>query len=195
RLAWLLFIGSIPAGAAGLFGKAWVEAAFSDLRSVGIGWLLTAFLLLGADRSLRRSPGGAGKPAGPAAAGTGAGPGPGQALWIGLFQAAAVWPGISRSGSTIGAGLFAGLAPGAAARFSFLLAIPAIGGAALLDGLDALPAGLPPATPPLLVGFLAAAGSGYLAIRGLLRLLQGGRLAFFAFYCLALGLLVLLGLS
>lgn len=183
RLAWLLLLGSIPAALAGLLGKAWIETAFSDLRFLGVGWLVTAGLLLAADRFLRaaRPPVTAGDPTGP------------QALAMGVFQALAVLPGISRSGSTIAAGLFAGLSAGAAARFSFLLSIPAIGGAALLDALDILQSGTALPLAPLLVGFLTAAASGYLAIRWLLDLLRRGRLAYFAAYCLLLSLVVLLG--
>ncbi|HEX6989158.1 MAG TPA: undecaprenyl-diphosphate phosphatase [Bacillota bacterium] len=189
RLAWLLVIGSVPAGVAGVAGKGWVEAAFSDLRSVGVGWLITGVLLLGADRTLRPAARGGGPPGGAAE------PRPAQALWIGLCQAAAIWPGISRSGSTIAGGLFAGLDAGSAARFSFLLSIPAIAGAALLDALDVAQAGLTLAPAPLLAGFAAAAASGYAAIHGLLQLLQHGRLAVFAAYCLLLALVVLLGLT
>lgn len=189
RLAWLLVLGSIPAGLVGVLGKRWVEAAFSDLRMVAVGWLVTAFLLLGADRAM-----GAGRRGAPASRDGAGDPGTGQALWMGLFQAVAVWPGISRSGSTVAAGLFAGLPAEAAARFSFLLSIPAIGGAALLDVLDVLQAGLALPAGPLLVGFLSAAVSGYLAIHGLLALLRRGRLAFFAVYCLILALVLLISL-
>ena len=194
RLVGLLLVGSVPAGLAGVLGKPVVKAAFDSLRAVGVGWLLTAALLAVAARALRRAAAGAaahGSTGRRRVDGGDADLTVGQALWIGLFQAVAIMPGVSRSGSTIAAGLLAGLGPDAAARFSFLLSIPAIAGAGILDVLDVLQSGSMPAAAPLAVGFAAAAGSGYVAIHWLLGLLRRGRLGGFAVYCLALGLLVL----
>jgi undecaprenyl-diphosphatase len=110
--------------------------------------------------------------------------GPGRALLIGASQAVAILPGISRSGSTIAAGLHCGLGRRQAARFSFLLAIPAIAGAALLE--------VPKADfavewPPLLTGLAVSAIVGYAALRLLLRFLDSGRIHLFAWYCWAAG--------
>ncbi|HLS88096.1 MAG TPA: undecaprenyl-diphosphate phosphatase [Sphingobacteriaceae bacterium] len=186
RLFLLVLIGSVPAALLGLLGRRQLALLFTSLNWVAVGWLVTGVLLLLAHRTLSRRQVPAGAP--PAADLDG-----GRALWVGLFQGLALVPGISRSGSTVTAALLAGVEAAAAARFSFLLAIPAIAGAALLDGVDVL-TGNAPSLPagPLLVGFAAAAASGYLAIRWLLSLLAAGRLLPFALYCWVLALITLL---
>jgi undecaprenyl-diphosphatase len=118
----------------------------------------------------------------------------GDAIVIGLAQALALLPGVSRSGSTITAGLALGLRREAAARFSFLLATPIIAGAGLKEAYDVLPAGFPAAERlPFLVGFLAAAVVGYLCIAFLLRYLQRNSVNIFVYYrwLLALGIVLL----
>jgi len=107
---------------------------------------------------------------------------------IGMAQALALFPGISRSGSTISAGLSRGLLRPEAAALSFLMSIPVMVGAAVV-GLKDL-ADLPPAATslaPLAVGFLTAAVVGYLVIRWLLAYLSRHRLTVFAVYCLVVG--------
>ena len=113
-----------------------------------------------------------------------------DALLIGCGQAIAIIPGISRSGSTIAAGLLRGLDKEGAARFAFLLAIPAILGATLLEIPDILGAGLSGGAP-LVAGALAAGLSGYAAIALFLRFLKKGSLRGFAVYTWAAGLLAL----
>jgi undecaprenyl-diphosphatase len=112
-----------------------------------------------------------------------------DSLLIGLAQAVAIAPGISRSGATIATGLLRGLQREAAARYAFLLSIPIIfgAGAAQLRGL-AEAGSLAAQAPDLVIGFIAAAVSGYLCIRFLLRYLQRGRLYAFAIYCWVVGL-------
>lgn len=113
---------------------------------------------------------------------------PWQALMVGLFQAVAILPGISRSGATIAAGLAVGLRRETAATFSFLLAIPAIAGAALLEGRQLLTgssSGL--GTGPLMVGVVVSCVVGVAALRWLLRWLHSGRLHYFAWWCIPLG--------
>ena len=113
-----------------------------------------------------------------------------QALMIGVAQAAALVPGISRSGMTITAGMGVGLSRIEAARFSFLLGIPAIFAAGLVEGTDALQTGgVGIAT---LVGVLVAGVSGYAAIKFLLRVLAKVGLRPFSYYCVAVGTAVLL---
>ena len=96
----------------------------------------------------------------------------------------ALLPGISRSGSTIAAGMAAGLNPAAAADFSFLLAIPAIGGAALLEFLELARGGSADAVDPglLVAGFTVAAVVGYISLALLLKILKKGKLALFSIY-------------
>ncbi len=120
--------------------------------------------------------------------------GPYEAVWIGVAQAVAIAPGISRSGATIAVGLLLGLTREAAARFSFLLAIPIILGAGAHQLLGLRHAGgAPVAWGPLLVGFVVASAAGYAAIGALLRYLRTRSLTPFALYCALLGLLVVAG--
>jgi undecaprenyl-diphosphatase len=112
-----------------------------------------------------------------------------DAALVGLAQAAAILPGISRSGATIAAGLGRGLERVAAARYSLLLSVPIVLGAGLVKIVDlAESGGLSAAAPALLVGFVASLGVGIIAIRFLMRHLQGGRLYPFAVYCAAVGM-------
>ena len=113
-----------------------------------------------------------------------------KAVAIGFAQGVAITPGISRSGSTIAAGLFLGMDREAAARFSFLLSIPAIGGAFILKmgdlSMETVSVG------PMLIGVLSSAVSGYIALRILLRLVRGGDFSKFAFYLWPLAVFALL---
>jgi len=170
-----LAIGTVPAALVGLTGADAVETAFSSVRLVGVDLLVTAAVLFASRRFPGRS-----EPVTPI-----------RALLIGIAQAVAILPGISRSGMTLVAGLALGLSGADAARFSFLLAVPAILGAVVLQ-LPEL-ASLGAATPvPLLVGFLTAALSGYGAVLLVWRVVERGRLALFAPYCLLVGVAVLL---
>ncbi|MEM8944806.1 MAG: undecaprenyl-diphosphate phosphatase [Planctomycetota bacterium] len=114
-----------------------------------------------------------------------------QALIVGLMQAAAILPGISRSGFTIAAGLGVGLNRKASSTFAFLLAIPVIAGAGLLEGLEAMKAETT-GTPPLnlAIGFAVSFVVGWAALKLLVGLVQRGRLAMFAWYLLPLGVAV-----
>ncbi len=121
----------------------------------------------------------------------------GQSFLIGIAQAIAILPGISRSGSTISAGLKLGLSAQAAATFSFLLAIPVIGGAGLLELKDLIGdwrhAGeASTGTDPMLlfIGAVASFAVGLASLYGLLRVLEKGRLSWFAWWCIPVGLCV-----
>ena len=120
----------------------------------------------------------------------------GKALLIGCAQAVAITPGISRSGSTISAGVLCKLRKSDAAEFSFLLAIPAIGGAALLELLDFIKeskAGISGGEFfTLSAGFLISAVVGYAALAGLITLLKKGRLGYFSYYLYTAALIVLI---
>jgi len=168
-----LIAGSVPVVAVALLFRETIQSAFSSLLAVGIGLLVTALVLtLGhmararARRPSIRFP---------------------DALVVGLAQAASVFPGISRSGTTISAGTAMGLTAPQAARFSFLLAIPALLGAGLLHLLDALKAPGSQYWLGILIGTLCAFGSGWLALRAVLRLVKRGRFWIFAVYCFLLG--------
>lgn len=172
-LAAKLCVASVPLACAGLALKAQVEAHLRSTTVIALATIAFGVALWLADRCRRDAADGA--PAAPSYA---------QALGIGLAQALALIPGASRSGVTIAAALVLGLSRTAAARFSFLLSIPAIGGAALLTGM-ALDAGAP--WPQLGVGFLVAAGSAYLCVSAFIALVERVGMAPFALYRLALG--------
>jgi undecaprenyl-diphosphatase len=115
-----------------------------------------------------------------------------DALLVGLGQALAIFPGISRSGATIAAGLSRGLKRAPAARFSFLLATPIIIGAGLLKVADLAQAGgLAAQAPTLIVGFVAAGAVGFACIHYLLKYLQRRQLYPFAMYCVIVGVVCL----
>jgi undecaprenyl-diphosphatase len=117
-----------------------------------------------------------------------------HALWIGIAQALAIVPGLSRSGSTIAAGLLLGYRREDAARFSFLLAVPIVFGSGLYQVYKVLDAGMGAVQLQVFAaGFVAAAVTGYLAMAGLLMLVRRRSLWPFAIYCATFGLLVLTG--
>jgi undecaprenyl-diphosphatase len=180
RLAWWLILGSIPAAVLGYFFNDFFESLFGNPAAVG-GFLLVTALILAISEMLGRRIHDLSSV------------NLLDALLIGLAQAIAIAPGISRSGATIAAGLGRGLKRDDAARFSFLLGTPAILGAGLLQLVDMIHEGsLLIQLPFLAVGFLAAAISGYLCIKFLLAYLRRGRLYVFAAYCALIGGAVLL---
>ncbi len=167
RLLLLMIIGSIPTAAIGLAFEDVFERLFSNPVSVGVAFAVTGFVLF-ATRYMRQ---------GDATEGTARW---WQGLVVGIAQGLAITPGVSRSGSTIACGLLLGFKRDFAARYSFLLSIPAISGAFLLKARHLELTGS--AGLPLLVGFLAAAVSGYGALRLLLRLVRSGDFSRFAWY-------------
>ncbi len=178
----LLVAGSIPIAVAGLLLRSSMGGLFASLPLLGASFLVTG-LILGLTGIVHR------RAERNQAHFT-------DAVVVGLAQAAALLPGLSRSGVTISAGLFAGLTPRRAARFSFLLAIPALAAAGAVNLWDAVRAGTA-ATPwlGLAVGTITAFVVGLLAIRTLLALVSTGRLWVFSIYCIALGILVLVGVA
>ncbi len=175
RLCALIVLATIPAAVVGLTLEDWFDSVFSSPLAAGCGLLVTAVLLL--TGHLMES----GKYTEKTL------PWPAMLL-IGGFQAIALMPGISRSGSTIVGGLVTGMDRVSATRFSFLLAIPVMGGAILItlkhlvEGDHAsIPAG------PLIVGTIVSFLVGWLVLKGMIRLVQQRRLPWFAAYCAALG--------
>ncbi|WP_417911691.1 undecaprenyl-diphosphatase UppP [Candidatus Electronema sp. TJ] len=180
RMGWLLILATLPAVVIGLLCKDLVEQAFASPKITGVFLLCTAVLLVIAELAGRRRRSMQDidwK----------------DSLWIGFSQALALLPGLSRSGATLAGGMTRHLDRPAAARFSFLMSVPVMVGAGVLAGKDLL--GLHNVSaflPPLLVGFLTAMISGYIAIRWLISYLSRHSLHLFAGYCAALGLTVLL---
>ena len=116
-----------------------------------------------------------------------------DALLVGVMQAVAVMPGVSRSGSTISMGIFRGFERNFAVRFSFLLSIPAVLGATLVETVDAVQAGIQWNLVPLyLAGMLVAGVSGYFAIKLVRYITNKGKFGWFAFYCWAVGLITVI---
>ena len=195
QLVVLLAVASIPAAVFGLLARSIVGAAFDEPLVVAAFLCVTALILWWSER--RRTELGTVEPDPDDAAQATArelttltwrG-----ALGVGGAQALAIFPGVSRSGATIAAGMAIGLSRGAAARFSFLLLIPVTVGAALvtLPGLGQVQAGsLPFGTTQVLVGIATSAVSGYLAIRFLLALVARRSLVMFARYVLVLAAVI-----
>jgi undecaprenyl-diphosphatase len=180
RLAWLILLGTVPAALIGYLLEDFFEGMFARPVAAAGFLLVTAALLSASERLGRRE----------RDLDTLAWP---DALIIGLGQALAIFPGISRSGATIAAGLARGLRREPAARFSFLLATPIILGAGLLKVVDlAQMGGLAAQAPVLVAGFLSAGLVGFGCIHFLLRYLQRRRLYPFAIYCAAAGVACLL---
>jgi undecaprenyl-diphosphatase len=179
RMGWYLILATIPAVLVGLLLKDTVESAFDSPRATAYFLLLTAVLLLLAELAGKR-----------------------QnkmvdlnwkdALIIGAFQVLSLFPGVSRSGSTITGGMLRSLDRPAAARFSFLMSIPVMLGAGLIATFDLFQIDdLNVLLPALTAGFLTSVVVGYLSIHWLLRFLARRPLYIFSAYCAAAGLLLL----
>ena len=177
RLCLYIIIGSIPAAVAGLLFKDWIEAQFDSTRMGGYLLLVTAAVLISTHfiktkrnkLNMRNS------------------------FVVGIAQACALLPGISRSGSTISAALFQGIEPAQAARFSFLLSLPAVGGAVLLKAVDLMKQpGAVADLPSFGVGIVVSFIVGILAIYWLLKLLAGSKFYMFGFYCALVGILTII---
>jgi len=175
KLAWFVIIGSIPAGLAGVLFKDTFEALFNDVFIVGFFLIITGFLLWGSEMMSRRVNDKTSLQEMSVK----------NSILIGIAQAFAIAPGISRSGATISAGLFLGIERELAARYSFLLSIPAILGAALVQVKDI--SSIDVSTAVIIAGFLAAAITGYIAIKIVLKLIQEKNLLIFAYYCWIIG--------
>jgi len=169
RIVRFLIIGTVPAVIAGLALGGFFEHAFERPYESSIELVITALILIATEKFGERAARHALDD--------------GRAAAIGVAQAVAILPGISRSGSTIGAGLLAGLTREEATRFSFLLSIPAIGGAGLLD----LAKGDLVVSTASVIGTIVSGIVGYASIHYLLRFVRTHSLAVFAWYLIAIG--------
>jgi len=177
RLSWLILLGILPAGIIGLLVESQITQAFSSPTFVGITLLFTALILwtsryatpLDEPVDWKRS------------------------IAIGFAQALAIIPGISRSGTTITAGLWLRLSAENAAKFSFFLAIPVILGASAIKFMEIFSLQLTSAQLwQVFAGTLAAFLSGWLAIIFLMDILRKGKFSWFALYCLIIGVTTIL---
>ena len=185
RLGWVLIVGTIPAGLLGLLLEHPLRTLFASAQAAAAFLIVNGILLL-AFESLRRRPPREGDYRGDADPRI-AKMSFRQALAIGTAQAAALIPGISRSGITMGGGLIAGLSNEDAARYAFLLATPIIGAAGVLKLPDLLGSAGDGVRGQALVGALAAALTTYLAVKFLLKFFETNRLTPFGVYCIAMG--------
>ncbi|RPJ05898.1 MAG: undecaprenyl-diphosphatase UppP [Deltaproteobacteria bacterium] len=175
RLCLWIVVATIPTGLMGVLLNDWFESLFSRPRTVGITLLITgSFLWLTRlakqkDRKVE------------------------EMTWIdsiliGIAQGLAITPGISRSGATISSALFCGLNRELAGRFSFLLSIPAILGATVLEirGI-----GSPQGLGLNLLGMVVAFGVGFFSLKFLMKIIKNGKISIFSYYCWAVGILIL----
>jgi undecaprenyl-diphosphatase len=186
RLGWVLVVGTIPAGLLGLLLEHSLRDLFASAQSAAAFLIVNGVLLLVFERLRRRPPreGDYRGDADPRIAKMSFR----QALAIGTAQAAALVPGISRSGITMGGGLLTGLSNEDAARYAFLLATPIIGAAGVLKLPELLGSAGDGVRGQALVGAVAAALSTYFAVRFLLRFFETNRLTPFGVYCIVAGL-------
>lgn len=177
RLGWLVIIGSIPIGALGLLFQDMIETTFRSLWIVGSMLIIFGLLLGLADRVGRKEY-------------TLDKMSWGQGLLYGGAQALALIPGVSRSGGTIMAGRFMGFTREAAARYSFLLAIPAVMASGLYSLAKAANEPLTLGWGPTAVATIVSFGVGYAVIVGFLKFIQTKSFAVFVWYRVALGILI-----
>ncbi len=183
RLAWLVALSTIPALFAGLLLKSLVEDAINSPKAVFIFLLITGGLLFLGEKLGRRFK-------------SMTDISYADAIWIGIFQIFSLFPGVSRSGATISAGLLRGIKRDTAARFSFLMVVPimiAAGFIALID-LATIPDALS-LIGTLIIGFIVAAIVGYISIHWLLKFLSERSLYYFSVYCLLIGLIGILAVG
>ena len=185
KLSLLIIAGTIPTALIGLTFEDFFEEI--SMTGVTVGWefLVTGVILWFADRAKEKGTKGIGQIRYR------------DALLVGTLQGAAILPAISRSGLTIAGALFSGIEKGSAAKFSFLISLPAILGgvvlqAAKLTGGEEIAALNSIGIIPMLVGTLAAAVSGYIAIKWMLNILQKGSLKVFSYYVWTLGTIIII---
>ncbi|MDR2940175.1 MAG: undecaprenyl-diphosphate phosphatase [Clostridiales bacterium] len=184
KLTYLLVAGTIPAVIVALIGGGFIDSLFQTGGSLAIGFIITGFLLMATDNIK----GGYKKQEGITYV---------DAILVGCIQAVATVPAISRSGSTIFGSVTRKLDRATAAKFSFLLSIPAIAGATVLELKKFIAGGETFAIDmlPMVFGFISAMLSGYLAINFMLKLIMDAKLKYFAYYVWLIALFIIIGQS
>ena len=172
-----ILISMVPAAIVGVGFNDQIEALFAgQILLVGLMLILTGGLLFVADRAQKTE-----KQVGYS-----------EAAWVGIAQAIAILPGISRSGATISTSVLLGVDREQAAKFSFLMVIPLIFGKMAKDILDGGFSAQTEALPALGVGFVAAFCTGLLACTWMIRLVKASKLSYFAYYCFVVGIISIL---
>jgi len=171
KLSIYIIIATIVTGVIGIVFKKTIESAFENNLTIGIGLLLTGILLYVSSKFTQASELSSWK-----------------SVIMGLMQGIAIFPGISRSGSTISTGLMLGVERTKLIRFSFLLAAPAILGAATIKIKDVSTTGI--SILPLVVGVIISTLVGYFVLKYTLKLISEKKFHYFAYYCWILGIVV-----
>ncbi len=176
KLGVMIIVATIPTALIGLLFNDIFEGMYLSLTAIGIGFLITGVLMFLAERmgsahkniekmNFR------------------------NAVFIGVLQGIAIYPGISRSGSTLVGGLTTGLQRPFAVKFAFLISIPSILGSVVLELPDAVKEGVDPQVfGPILAGMAVAAVSGFIAIKTMIRIVSKKKLSYFSYYVWALGI-------
>jgi len=183
KLTLLVIVGTIPTAIIGFALKGQIESLFESGRTLGIEFIATGLILIVAEALAKRR----------SVVKREAETTYLDAVAVGTAQGIAILPAISRSGLTLAGALACGIEREFALKFSFVMSIPPILGAGLLDAKDLLEAGTGLGVPalPLLVGMLAAAVSGYFAIRFMLKVFVKASLKYFSYYVFALGAVII----
>ena len=184
KLGWLLVVGTIPAGLLGLLLEHPLRSLFASPASAAFFLMINGVLLYGAERLRRRAPA---REVGDSDERIAERLSWREAIGVGTAQALALIPGISRTGVTMAGGLVAGLSNEDAARYSFLLATPIIGAAALLKLPELFGEQGDGVRGPAFVAALCAALTAYLSVKFLLKYFETKRLTPFAIYCVVVG--------
>lgn len=180
KLGVLIIIATIPTGIIGVLGGDFFDSLYTSIVPIGIGLIITGFLLVMAER-MGSSSRGLEKMNFR------------NAFFIGLVQGIAICPGISRSGSTLFGSLICNLDRKFAVKFVFLISIPSILGSAVLELPDAIEAGVTAAEAgPVIVGMLVAAVSGLVAIKSMIKIVSDKKLSYFSYYVWVVGAFVVL---
>jgi undecaprenyl-diphosphatase len=180
RTGFMIIVATIPTAIIGLVGRDVFSGLYSSLTAIGAGLIVTGFVLTFSDRAAKGAADVFGLRFG-------------HAFFIGLMQSAALCPGVSRSGATIAGGLFSGMKREFAVRFAFLISIPSVIGAIILEAPEAVDAGLEGSMlPALCAGVVVSTISGFFAIKTMIRIVSLGKLRYFAFYTWAVGIAVII---
>ena len=180
KLGVLIIISTIPTGLIGILGGDFFDSLYTSVIPIGVGLLITGFLLIFAER-MGTSRRGLEKMNFR------------NAFFIGIVQGIAICPGISRSGSTLFGSLICNLERSFAVKFVFLISIPSILGSAVLEIPDALAQGLDPSLlGPVLAGMVVAAVSGLIAIKTMIKIVSNKKLNYFSWYVWIVGAAVIL---
>ena len=180
RLGFMIIVATIPTAIIGLAFNDLFAGLYLSLYAIGFGLLITGTILVIAEKMAK------GKKRVEQMKFR-------NAVLVGLMQGIAIWPGISRSGSTLFGGLISGLNREFAVKFAFLISIPSILGSVIVEAPDAVSAGLSMGDlGPVIVGVIVSAISGFFAIKTMIRVVSNKKLTGFSIYTWALGALVLL---